>query len=92
MTLGIDSASWRVLVRAAAPVPSDLATSVGGGGAASVEARPGNLVLVKNRRGGDHGAVERNIDLQCGTSRSTAGTRNTVLDLSGLTVSGIELD
>ena len=53
MTLAIDSGSWRVLVRAAAPGGADLTTSVGGGGAASVEVRPDNLVLVKNRRGGE---------------------------------------
>ena len=58
MTLAIDSGSWRVLVRAAAPGTADIATSAGGGGAASVEVRPDNLVLVKSRRGGNHGAVE----------------------------------
>jgi TetR/AcrR family tetracycline transcriptional repressor len=91
MTLAIDSGSWRVLVRAAAPGAVDLATSVGGGGAASVEARPGNLVLVKNRRGGDHGAVELSPD-HTWYFKIHGGTWNTVIDLSGLTVSGIELD
>lgn len=91
MTLAIDSGSWRVLVRAAAPGAVDLATSVGGGGAASVEARPGNLVLVKNRRGGDHGAVELSPN-NTWYFKIHGGTWNTVLDLSGLTVSGIELD
>ncbi len=91
MTLAIDSGSWRVLVRAAAPGSVDIATSVGGGGAASVEVRPGNMVLVKNRRGGDHGAVE----LSRGYTwyfKLHGGTWNTVLDLAGLRVSGIELD
>jgi AcrR family transcriptional regulator len=91
MTLAVDSGSWRVLVRAAAPGVADLATSVGGGGAASVEVRPDNLVLVKNRRGGDHGAVELNPDYTW-YFKIHGGTWNTVLDLSGLSISGIELD
>ena len=91
MTLAIDSGSWRVLVRAAPPGAVDLATSVGGGGAASVEVRPGSLVLVKNRRGGDHGAVELNPD-HTWYFKIHGGTWNTVLDLSGLRVSGVELD
>ncbi len=91
MTLAIDSGSWRILVRAAAPGAVDLATSVGGGGAASVEVRPGNLVLVKNRRGGNHGAVELSPD-HAWYFKIHGATWNTVLDLSGLTVSGIELD
>lgn len=91
MTLAIDSGSWRVLVRAAAPGTADIATSVGGGGAASVEVRPDNLVLVKNRRGGDHGAVELSPDYTW-YFKVHGGTWNVVLDLSGLRVSGIELD
>ena len=91
MTLAVDSGSWRVLVRAAAPGAADLATSVGGGGAASVEVRPDNLVLVKNRRGGNHGAVELNPDYTW-SFKIHGGTWNTVLDLSGLSISGIELD
>lgn len=91
MTLAIDSGSWRVLVRAAAPGAADLATSVGGGGAASVEVRPDNLVLVKNRRGGNHGAVDLNPDYTW-YFKIHGGTWNTVLDLSGLSISGIELD
>ena len=91
MTLAIDSGSWRVLVRAAPPGAVDLATSVGGGGAASVEVRPGSLVLVKNRRGGDHGAVELSPD-HTWYFKIHGGTWNTVLDLSGLRVSGVELD
>ena len=91
MTLAIDSGSWRVLVRAAAPDTVDVATSTGGGGAASVEMRPGNLVLVKNRRGGDHGAVELSPNYTW-YFKVHGGTWNTVLDLSGLRISGIELD
>ena len=91
MTLAIDSGSWRVLVRAAPPGTADIATSVGGGGAASVEVRPDNLVLVKNRRGGDHGAVELSPDYTW-YFKVHGGTWNIVLDLSGLRVSGIELD
>ncbi len=91
MILAVDSGSWRVLVRAAAPGAGDLATSVGGGGAASVEVRPDNLVLVKNRRGGNHGAVELNPEYTW-YFKIHGGTWNTVLDLSGLNISGIELD
>jgi TetR/AcrR family transcriptional regulator, tetracycline repressor protein len=91
MTLGVDSGSWRVLIRAAAAGAVDLATSVGGGGAASVEVRPDNLVLVKNRRGGDHGAVELNPDYTW-YFKIHGGTWNTILDLAGLSISGIELD
>ena len=91
MTLAIDSGSWRVLVRAAAPGTADIATSVGGGGAASVEVRPDNLVLVRNRRGGDHGAVELSPDYTW-YFKVHGGTWNVVLDLSGLRTSGVELD
>ncbi len=91
MTLAVDSGSWRVMVRAATPGGADLATSVGGGGAASVEMRPDNLVLVKNRRGGNHGAVELNPDYTW-YFKIHGGTWNTVLDLSRLSISGIELD
>jgi hypothetical protein len=91
VTLAIDSGSWRVLVRASAPGAVDIATSVGGGGAASVEVRPGNLVLVKNRRGGDHGAVELSPDYTW-YFKVHGGTWNVVLDLSGLRISGVELD
>ena len=91
MTLAIDSGSWRVLVRAAASDTVDVATSTGGGGAASVEMRPGSLVLVKNRRGGDHGAVELSPNYTW-YFKIHGGTWNTVLDLSGLRISGIELD
>jgi hypothetical protein len=91
MTLAVDSGSWRVEVRAAAPDSADIARSVGGGGAASVELRPGSLVLVKNRRGGNHGAVELSPDYTW-DFKIHGATWNTTLDLSGLRVSGIELD
>jgi AcrR family transcriptional regulator len=91
MTLAIDSGSWRVMVRAAEPGSADIATSVGGGGAASVELRPDSLVLVKNRRGGNHGAVALNPDFTW-YFKIHGGTWNTVLDLSGLRISGVELD
>ena len=91
MTLAIDSGSWKVLVRAAKADTVDIATSTGGGGAASVEVRPGSLVLVKNRRGGDHGAVELSPNYTW-YFKIHGGTWNTVLDLSGLRISGIELD
>jgi len=91
MTLAIDSGSWKVLVRAAASDTVDIATSTGGGGAASVEVQPGSLVLVKNRRGGDHGAVELSPNYTW-YFKIHGGTWNTVLDLSRLRISGIELD
>ena len=52
---------------------------------------PDSLVLVKNRRGGDHGAVELNPNYTW-YFKIHGGTWNTVLDLSGLRISGIELD
>lgn len=91
MTLAIDSGSWRVLVRAAPAGGVDVATSVGGGGAASVDVRPGGLVLVRNRRGGNRGGVELSPDYTW-FIKVHGGTWNTVLDLSGLRISGIELD
>lgn len=56
-----------------------------------MEVRPDNLVLVKNRRGGNHGAVELNPDYTW-YFKIHGGTWNTVLDLSALSVNGIELD
>ena len=53
--------------------------------------RPGSLVLVKNRRGGDHGAVELSPNYTW-YFKIHGGTWNTVLDLAGLRVSGLELD
>jgi TetR/AcrR family tetracycline transcriptional repressor len=91
MTLAIDSGSRKVLVRAGASDTVDIATSTGGGGAASVELRPGSLVLVKNRRGGGHGAVELSPNYTW-YFKIHGATWNTVLDLAGLRISGIELD
>ena len=91
MTLAVDSGSWRVVVRAAAPDTVDVATSTGGGGAASVEMRPGGLVLVRNRRGGFPGAVELSPNYTW-YFKIPGGTWHTLLDLSGLRISGIELD
>jgi hypothetical protein len=48
-------------------------------------------VLVKNRRGGDHGAVELSPHYTW-YFKIHGGTWNTVLDLSGLRISGVELD
>ena len=91
MTLAVDSGSWRVMVGAAAPGTLEAATSVGGGGAPSVDIRPDGLVVVRNRRGGNRGGVELNRDYTWYV-KVHGGTWNTTLDLSGLRVSGIELD
>jgi AcrR family transcriptional regulator len=91
MTLAIDSGSYRVNVRAAAPGAVDVAGSAGGGGAASVDVRPGGLVVVRSRRGGNRGAVMLNAGYTWYIKLHGA-TWNSVLDLSGLRISGIELD
>jgi AcrR family transcriptional regulator len=91
MTLAIDSGSYRVTVRAAPPGTVDVASSAGGGGAASVDVQPGGLVVVRNRRGGNRGAVLLNPDYMWHIKLHGA-TWNTTLDLSGLQISGIELD
>jgi TetR/AcrR family transcriptional regulator, tetracycline repressor protein len=91
MTLAVDSGSWKMLVRAAASDTVGIATSTGGGGAASVEIRPDGVVLVNNRKGGNHGAVELSPNYTW-YFKIHGGTWNTVLDLSGLRVSGMELD
>ncbi|TMF16159.1 MAG: TetR family transcriptional regulator [Chloroflexi bacterium] len=91
MTLAIDSGSWRVMVRPAPPGTVDVATSAGGGGAPSIDVRPGGLVVVHNRRGGNRGAVELSPDYTW-YIKVHGGTWNTVLDLSGLRLSGIEMD
>jgi TetR/AcrR family transcriptional regulator, tetracycline repressor protein len=83
MTLAIDSGSWRVAVGAAPAGTVDAARSVGGGGAPSVELRP--------RRGGNRGGVELSRQ-HAWNIKVHGGTWNTVLDLSGLRVTGIELD
>jgi AcrR family transcriptional regulator len=91
MTLAIDSGSWRVMIRAALHGTLDVATPARGGGAASVDVRPGGLVVVHNRRSGNRGAVELSPDYTW-YIKVHGGTWNTVLDLSGLRLSGIELD
>ena len=91
MTLAIDSGSWRVAVRAAPAGTVDVATSVGGGGAPSVDIRPDGVVLVRNRRGGNRGGVELS-PAYTWHIKVHGGTWNTALDLGGLRVSGVELD
>jgi AcrR family transcriptional regulator len=91
MTLAIDSGSYRVTVRAAPPGTVDVASSAGGGGAASVDVQPGGLVVVRNRRGGNSGAVMLNPEYTWYIKLHGA-TWNTTLDLSGLRISGMELD
>ena len=91
LTLAIDSGSWKVAVRAGPGDMLEPATSVGGGGAAGLEMRDDGRVIVRGRRGGDRGAVLLN-------PRNTwyikvhGGTWNNMLDLSGLRISGMELD
>jgi len=90
MTLAIDSGSWRATVRAAPAGTVDVVAPAGGG-AASVDVRPGGLVVVNNRRSGNRGAVELNPDYTW-YIKVHGGTWNTMLDLTGLRISGIELD
>jgi AcrR family transcriptional regulator len=91
MTLAIDSGSWRIFVRAAPPGAVDVARSAGGGGAAALEVRPGGIVVVHNRRGGNRGAVELNRDYTW-QIKVHGGSWNNTLDLTGLRVAGVELD
>jgi len=89
-TLAIDSGSYRVNVRAGT-ADVDVAASTGGGGSASIDIDDTGHVVVKNRRGGNRGGIELN-------PRATwyfkihGGTWNTNLNLTGLRVSGIEID
>ena len=92
MTLRIDSGSWRVLVRAA-PTDADVevARSQGGGGAPYLDMSTAGEVVVRNRRGANRGAVE----LSRGHAwyiKLHGGTWNTTLDLSGLRITGVEMD
>ena len=89
-TLAIDSGSHRVNVYAGTP-DVDVASSTGGGGAASIEIDDTGLVVVKNRRGGNRGAIELNPYANW-YFKIHGGTWNTNLDLTGLRVSGIEID
>ena len=91
LTLAMNSGSWRATVRAAPPGTVAPATSVGGGGAASIDARDDGVVVVKNRRGGKSGGVELSPDYTWYIKLHGA-TWNTALDLSGLRISGIEMD
>ncbi|HEX6539210.1 MAG TPA: TetR family transcriptional regulator [Candidatus Dormibacteraeota bacterium] len=91
LTLAIDSGSWRVAVRAGPDDMYEPASSVGGGGAAGLEMREEGRVIVKGRRGGDRGAVLLNPRYTW-YIKVHGGTWNNVLDLSGLRVSGMELD
>lgn len=91
LTLAIDSGSWRVAVRAGPGDMYDPASSVGGGGAAGLEMREDGRVIVKGRRGGDRGAVLLNPRYTW-YIKVHGGTWNNQLDLSGLRISGMELD
>ena len=90
MTLAIDTGSWRVNVRPGTADMLEAAESVGGGGAASVELRDGRAV-VRSRRGGNRGAVLLNPRYSW-YIKLHGGTWNNELDLTGLRVSGVELD
>ena len=91
MRLEIESGSWRVTVRAAPPGAVDVAASGDGRGAASLPVQPGGVVRVHNRRSGFRGPVELNPEYTWYV-KVHSGTWNTSLDLTGLRVSGIELD
>lgn len=90
MTLAIDTGSWRVNVRAGTADMIEPAESVGGGGAASVELRDGRAV-VRSRRGGNRGSVLLNPRYRWHITLH-GGTWNNELDLTGLRVTGVELD
>lgn len=90
MTLAIDTGSWRVAVRGGPADMVEAALSVGGGGAASVELRDGRAI-VRSRRGGNRGAVLLNPRYTWHI-KVNGGTWNNDLDLTGLRVSGVELD
>lgn len=91
LTLAVDSGSWRVLVRAGAEDMLEPASSIGGGGAAGLDMHEDGRVIVRGRRGGDRGAVLLNPRYTWYV-KVHGGTWNNVLDLSGLRISGIELD
>ena len=90
MTLAIDTGSWRVNVRAGTADMIEAAQSVGGGGAASVEIRDGRAI-VRSRRGGNRGSVLLN-PRYAWQIKLHGGTWNNELDLTGLRVTGVELD
>ena len=91
LTLAVDSGSWKIAVRAGPGDMLEPASSVGGGGAAGLEMREDGRVIVRGRRGGDRGAVLLNPRYTW-YIKVHGGTWNNVLDLSGLRISGIELD
>ncbi|MDQ6846774.1 MAG: TetR family transcriptional regulator [Candidatus Dormibacteraeota bacterium] len=92
LTLRIDSGSWRVLVRAApADAPVDVARSEGGGGAPYLDMTTDGEVVVRNRRGANRGAVELSRD-HAWYIKLHGGTWNTTLDLTGLRITGVEMD
>ena len=91
LTLAIDSGSWRAAVRAGSAASPEVATSVGGGGAPSVEFDGQRRVVMRNRRGGKGGAVELN-PVYTWAIKVHGATWNTVLDLRGLRIAGVELD
>jgi AcrR family transcriptional regulator len=90
-TLEIDTGSYGVTVRAAGSDDVDVARSLGGGGAAWLDVRPDGHVIVRNRKGGYRGAVELS-PLHTWAIKVHGGTWSTTLDLTGLRVSGVELD
>ena len=90
MTLAIDSGSWRVNVRAGAADQVEVATSTGGGGAASLDIDE-ERVVVRNRRGGNRGFVELSPRYTWHV-KVHGGTWNSALDLSGLRIGSVELD
>ena len=90
MTLAIDSGSWRVSVRAGSAGMAEVATSTGGGGAASLDIED-DRVIVRNRRGGNRGSVELNPHYTWHV-KVHGGTWNSALDLGGLRIGSVELD
>ncbi|PZR83336.1 MAG: hypothetical protein DLM65_02155 [Candidatus Aeolococcus gillhamiae] len=92
MTLRIDSGSWRVLVRAAPlDAPVEVARSEGGGGAPSLDMSTDGEVVVRNRRGANRGSVELSRN-HSWSIKLHGGTWNTALDLTGLRITGVEMD
>lgn len=91
LTLAIASGSFRVTIRAGALGMAEVARSAGGGGAASVERLDDGVVVVGSRRGGNRGAVELSPAARWGF-KVHSGTWNTTLDLTGLEVTGVDID
>ncbi len=92
MTLRIDSGSWRVMVRAAPPDAAvEIAGSEGGGAAPYLDMSADGEVVVRNRRGANRGTVQLSRD-HAWYVKLHGGTWNTTLDLTGLRVTGVEMD